>query len=75
MPIGKLWMNGSTLRVRFIGGTPAQRATAREQAAVVDQHANLKFDFNDAPTPKFGSLSTPATAPGRTSAPTTAAFR
>ncbi len=32
MPIGKLWMNGSTLRVRFIGGTAAQRATAREQA-------------------------------------------
>ena len=28
-PLGKTWMNGSTLRVRFIGGTAAQRAKAR----------------------------------------------
>ena len=25
-PIGKTWMNGSTLRVRFIGGTAAEQA-------------------------------------------------
>ena len=31
-PIGKTWMNGSTLRVRFMDGTPAQQAVAREQA-------------------------------------------
>ena len=49
MPIGKLWMNGSTLRVRFIGGGAAQRATAREQAMWWTQHANLNFNFNDAP--------------------------
>lgn len=49
MPIGKLWMNGSTLRVRFIGGTPAQRAKAREQALWWTAFANLSFDFNDAP--------------------------
>jgi len=49
IPIGKLWMNGSTLRVRFIGGTAAQRATAREQALWWTQHANLNFVFNDAP--------------------------
>ncbi len=49
MPIGKLWMNGSTLRVRFIGGSAAQRATAREQALWWTAHANLKFDFGDAP--------------------------
>ena len=24
-PIGKTWMNGSTLQVRFIGGTPPRR--------------------------------------------------
>ena len=30
MPIGKLWMNGSTLRVRFIGGTTTQQAKAKE---------------------------------------------
>jgi hypothetical protein len=31
-PIGKTWMNGSTLRVRFMGGTANEQATAREQA-------------------------------------------
>ena len=48
-PLGKTWMNGSTLRVRFIGGTAAQRAKAREQAGWWQAVANLKFDFNDAP--------------------------
>jgi hypothetical protein len=48
IPIGKLWMNGSTLRVRFIGGSDAQRAKAREQALWWTQYANLSFDFNDA---------------------------
>lgn len=49
MPIGKLWMNGSTLRVRFIGGTPAQHAKVKEQAQWWTQFANLHFNFNDAP--------------------------
>jgi Astacin (Peptidase family M12A)/Bacterial pre-peptidase C-terminal domain len=49
MPIGKLWMNGSTLRVRFIGGTAAQQAKAKEQAQWWTAFANLKFDFNNAP--------------------------
>ncbi|MEO7938974.1 MAG: pre-peptidase C-terminal domain-containing protein [Burkholderiaceae bacterium] len=48
MPIGKLWMNGSTLRVRFIDGTAAQQAKAREQAQWWTSFANLTFDFNDA---------------------------
>jgi len=48
-PIGKTWMNGSTLRVRFIGGTVAEQNTAREQAGWWSQVANLKFDFNNAP--------------------------
>lgn len=48
-PIGTTWMNGSALHVRFIGGTAAQRAVAREQAGWWSQVANLKFDFNDAP--------------------------
>lgn len=46
--IGKSWMNGSTLRVRFIGGTPAEQAKAREQAGWWMQVANIKFDFNNA---------------------------
>ena len=49
IPIGKLWMNGTTLRVRFMGGTAAQQAKAREQALWWTQFANLKFDFNNAP--------------------------
>jgi Astacin (Peptidase family M12A) len=48
-PIGKTWMNGSTLAVRFIGGTIAQRAKTREQAGWWQAVANLAFDFNDAP--------------------------
>ena len=48
-PIGKTWINGSTLRVRFMGGSPAQQATAREQAGWWTQVANLKFEFNNAP--------------------------
>jgi hypothetical protein len=48
-PIGKAWMNGTTLRVRFIGGTAAQKATAREQAGWWSAVANLKFQFDDSP--------------------------
>ena len=49
MPIGKVWMNGSTLRVRFLGGTAAQQAKAQEQALWWTNFANLTFDFNNAP--------------------------
>jgi len=48
-PIGKTWINGSTLRVRFMAGTPAEKAVAREQAGWWVQVANLKLNFNDAP--------------------------
>jgi hypothetical protein len=48
-PIGKAWMNGSTLHVRFIGGTAKQRAIAQEQAGWWSMVANLKFVFDDAP--------------------------
>ena len=47
-PIGKTWMNGSTLHVRFIDGTVAQQKIAREQAGWWSAVANLKFDFNNA---------------------------
>ncbi len=49
MPVGKRWMNGSTLRVRFMGGTAAQHAKVREQATWWTAFANLRFEFNDAP--------------------------
>ncbi|MDE2402837.1 MAG: peptidase [Burkholderiales bacterium] len=48
-PKGKSWMNGSTLKVRFMSGTPSQQAKAREQAAWWSAVANLQFDFGNAP--------------------------
>jgi astacin (peptidase family M12A)/pre-peptidase len=48
-PIGKTWINGSTLGVRFMGGTASEQSTAREQAGWWGQVANLKLDFNNAP--------------------------
>lgn len=48
-PIGKTWMNGSTLQVRFMGGTATQQNIARVQAGWWSAVANLKFDFNNAP--------------------------
>ena len=48
-PKGKSWINGSTLRVRFMEGTTAEQATARAQAAWWSAVANLKFDFGTAP--------------------------
>jgi len=47
-PIGKTWMNGSTLRVRFLGGSSVEKTVAREQAGWWAQVANLKFEFNNA---------------------------
>jgi hypothetical protein len=45
----KLWMNGTTLHVRFMGGTATQQAKAREQGQWWTQHANLQIVFDDAP--------------------------
>ncbi len=48
-PINKAWINGSTLNVRFLGGTDAERALVRQQAGWWTEHANLKFAFGDRP--------------------------
>jgi hypothetical protein len=48
-PIGKAWPSGSPLRVRFMGGTTAQKNTVREQAGWWSDHANLRFEFGNAP--------------------------
>jgi len=48
-PIGKAWMNGSTLHVRFIGGTAAERANAQAQAGWWEAVANLTFVFDNSP--------------------------
>lgn len=48
-PKGKAWINGSTLSVRFMGGSPSEQATAKTQAGWWAAVANLKFDFNNRP--------------------------
>ena len=48
-PIGKTWMNGSTLHVRFMGGSAQQQAVAKEQAKWWSDRANLTFIFDNAP--------------------------
>jgi hypothetical protein len=47
-PIGKTWMNGTTLHVKFMGGTAKEQATAREQAGWWMEVANLSFVFDNA---------------------------
>jgi hypothetical protein len=48
-PVGKQWVNGSTLRIRFLGGTASQQQLVRRFAPEWTQHANLKFEFTDDP--------------------------
>jgi hypothetical protein len=48
-PIGKDWINGTTLRVRFMGGTPEQHEAVKVEAMWWQLSCNLKFLFNDAP--------------------------
>ena len=45
----KKWPNGSVLRVRFMNGSQDQHDFVKETAPVWTEHANLKFDFNNAP--------------------------
>jgi Astacin (Peptidase family M12A) len=44
----KLWPNGSTLRVRFMGGTETQQRLALEQGRWWCDHANLRLVPSDA---------------------------
>jgi hypothetical protein len=44
----KMWVNGSTLRVQFLEGTPAEQALVREQAGWWTRYANMAFAFTDA---------------------------
>jgi hypothetical protein len=47
-PINKTWMNGSKLRVKFLGGTAEQQAIVKEQAGWWSAVANLSFEFGNA---------------------------
>lgn len=44
----KRWDNGSTLTVKFFDGTADQQQMVKSVAPQWSEHANIKFDFNDA---------------------------
>src|SRR3546814_3585372 len=43
--IAKLWPNGSTIRIRFLGGSSQQQALVKRHAVEWAQYANLEFEF------------------------------
>jgi hypothetical protein len=47
--IAKLWTNGKVLRIRFLGGSPAQQAEVQQYAPQWTAQANLSFDFGNDP--------------------------
>ena len=48
-PIGKQWINGSTIKVRFLDGTQDQQDLVKDIAPEWTKHANLTFEFTDNP--------------------------
>ena len=48
-PIGKEWINGSTLKIQFLEGTASQQSLVREEAKWWTDQANLQFDFGNHP--------------------------
>jgi|GEM_PF-357625 hypothetical protein len=44
----KMWPNGSTLKVRFLGGTSQQHQQISQWAMQWTRYANLRLDFNNA---------------------------
>ena len=49
-PVGKQWINGSTLRIRFMGGSKDNQKLVKKHAPQWTNHANLNFEFTDDPT-------------------------
>lgn len=47
--IGKQWVNGSTIRIRFVDGNDNQQQMVRDIAPIWTQHANLNFEFTNHP--------------------------
>ena len=48
-PKGKQWVNGSTIRIRFLEGSDAQRDMVMQFAPEWTDHANLIFVFSEDP--------------------------
>ena len=49
LQISKRWPVGSTVRVRFLGGTPDQQASVRQFAPEWTRYANLRLEFTTSP--------------------------
>ncbi len=49
-PRDKRWVNGSTIRIRFLEGSDSQKDMVRQIAPEWTQHANLDFVFTDDPS-------------------------
>jgi len=47
--IAKLWQNGSTISIRFLGGTSDQQVLVKQYAVKWTESANLRFEFGNAP--------------------------
>lgn len=45
----RLWAPGRTLRMAFLGGTPAEHGAIKAVAAQWSQHANIHFSFDGTP--------------------------
>jgi hypothetical protein len=48
-PVNKQWMNGSTLRIRFMDGRERDKDMVRQVAPEWTHYANLSFEFTDDP--------------------------
>jgi Astacin (Peptidase family M12A)/Bacterial pre-peptidase C-terminal domain len=46
-PRGKQWVNGSTIKIRFLSGTTEQRRMVQSIAPQWTEFANLKFEFTE----------------------------
>jgi hypothetical protein len=47
--VGKQWINGSTIKIRFMNGTQDQKDMVERFSPEWTEHANLKFEFTDDP--------------------------
>ncbi|MBL8892487.1 MAG: pre-peptidase C-terminal domain-containing protein [Planctomycetaceae bacterium] len=48
--IAKLWPNGTTIHVRFLGGTSSQQRQVKQFSIEWTEHANLRFEFSNSPS-------------------------
>lgn len=48
--IGKQWVNGTKITIRFVDGSEEQKAMVRQHAPQWTDYANLRFEFTEDPT-------------------------